>query len=115
MCNFAFKSPIAEIRDTGEFHLSCRGSYKAQEGSFFLFSRSKGGRGHPEKISEKMMLMDHSEPFLQIVNIFSKIVWDFCDDPEDLRNARVCSPLIKRGLFSSRVRGRSHPIIFLCW
>ena len=99
------------------FHLSCRGSYRAQEGRFFLFSRSKWGGGggvvSPRKFLKKNMQMVHSEPFCRlIVNIFSKTVWEFCDFPEDKRNARVCSPLIKRELFSSCVRGRVPPSLF---
>ena len=60
-----------------------------------------------------MMQMVHSELFCRLLfNIFSKIVRGFCDDPEDIYNARVCSPNIKRGLFSSRVRGRVPPSFF---
>ena len=39
-------------------------------------------------------------------------MWEFCDDLEDKRNARVCSPLINRELFSSRVRGGPDPVVF---
>ena len=65
--------PIYVIREN--FHLSCRGSYKAQEGrGFFLFSRSRAGGGvvvSPGKFLKKMMQMVHSEPFCRlIVNIF---------------------------------------------
>ena len=54
---FAFKAPIFDIRDAGEFHLSCGRSYKAKEGDF-LSSRSMGGL--PEKIFDKRMQMVHS-------------------------------------------------------
>ena len=88
-----------------------------KRGGFFLFSRSKGGRGvvSPRIFLKKLCKWSILSLFCRlIVNIFSITVWEFCDDPEDKRNARVCSPLIKRELFSSRVRGRVPPSFFLC-
>ena len=98
------------------FHLSCRGSYKSEEGDYSLAVR--GDRGLHEKISEKKWC---KWCFLSlfcrlIVNIFSKIVWDFCDDPEDKRNARVCSPLrLREGIIflSCEEEGPTHFFFFV--
>ena len=96
------------------FHLSCRGSYRAQEGRFFYFLAVRGGGVvSPRKFLKKLCKWSILSLFCRlIVNIFSKTVWKFCDDPADTRNARVCSPLIKREL-SPLVWGRgSHPVFF---
>ena len=82
------RSPVFVLREN--FHISCRGSYKVQEESFYpLVVVGGGGSGTPGSpryffFFEKRMQMVHSEPFLGrlLVNIFSKIVADFCHDFE---------------------------------
>ena len=76
--------PIYVMREN--FHLSCRGSYKEQEGRF-VYSLAVGGGVSPRKfLKKKWCKWSILSLFCRlIVNIFSKIVWDFCDDPEDTK------------------------------
>ena len=71
------------------FHLSCRGSYKAKEGSFYPLA-ARGGRGLPEIIFEKWMQMVHSKPISADCLLIPpppapKIVCYFCLQSSDLR------------------------------
>ena len=84
---FALKAPIFVLREN--FHISCWGSYKVQEGSFYplvvVCVWGGEGGGLPRYFYfEKRMQMVLSEPFLGrlLVSIFSKIVADFCHDFE---------------------------------
>ena len=54
---FAFKAPIYVMQE--DFHLSCRGSNKAQKGSF-ISSHSRGGRVFPRFFFEKWKQMVYS-------------------------------------------------------
>ena len=96
---FSFKAPISGIRVAGEFFTIAVGDHI--KGSFYPLVVVGGGVGVSPRFFfyEKRMQMVHSEPFLGrlLVNIFSKIVADFCHDFEFTLYIEV--------IFSSPVEG----------